>query len=151
MSEIGADAAIDYRSEDVAEALARHFPRGIDLFFDNIGGATLDAALMNMAIGCRIVICGAMSQYDVTSPADQYGVKNLQMLIFRSARIEGFVATQFADRHAEFDTMLHRLWNEGKLSQRSHIVDGLEHAPEAVDLILQGRNEGKLTVRVARD
>jgi NADPH-dependent curcumin reductase CurA len=146
---IGADATIDYKSEDVLAALRAQCPTGVDLFFDNVGGAILDAVLVSMAVGCRIVVCGAMSQYDLERPEDQYGVKNLQMLLFRSARMEGFVVPQFAARQAEFDARLHELWNEGAITQRSHVIDGLEHAPETVNLNLQGRNEGKLMVRVA--
>jgi len=148
VTSIGADEVIDYKTENVATRLAELAPDGVDVFFDNIGGPTLDAVLVNMADGCRIVICGAMSQYDLADPADQYGVKNLQMLLFKNARMEGFVVPKFADRQAEFDALLRRRWAEGKLRQRSHIIDGFEKAPEVVTMNLQGRNQGKLMVRV---
>lgn len=146
---LGADATIDYKNDDVSAAVDRLCPDGVDLFFDNIGGRLLDMILLRMAVGARIVVCGAMSQYDVAAPEGLYGVRNLQMLLFRRARMEGFVVPQFADRRHEFDAILHRLWDEGALQQRSHVIDGLEHAPESVSLNLQGRNRGKLMVRVS--
>lgn len=148
VASLGADATIDYKNEDVPAALEKHCASGVDLFFDNIGGPILDAVLLRMAVGCRIVVCGAMSQYDVADPDELYGVQNLQMLLFRRARMEGFVVPQFADRQSEFDGMLRRLWDKNALEQRSHIIDGIEHAPDTVNLNLQGRNEGKLMVRV---
>lgn len=149
VSSIGADHTIDYKAEDVAAKLAEYCPDGVDLFFDNIGGPILDAVLVNMALECRIVICGAMSQYDLEDPRDQYGVKNLQLLLFRNARIEGFVVPRFMHLQDEFDAQLHELWDAGKIRQRSHIIEGIERAPESVNMNLQGRNEGKLMVRVA--
>lgn len=149
VTSLGADVTINYKSQNVCEALQEHCPNGVDLFFDNVGGETLDAVLLNMAVGCRIVVCGAMSQYNASDPTELYGVKNLQMLLFRSARMEGFVVPQFATRQAEFDAMLQDLWEKGAIKQRSHIIEGLEKAPETVNLNLQGRNEGKLMVRVA--
>ncbi len=143
------DGAIDYKSEDVGGALAREFPEGIDVYFDNVGGPILDAVLANMAVGARIVICGAMSQYDLADPKDAYGCRNLPLMLFKRARMEGFVVPQFANRYAEFDAVLHHLFAQGKLLNRSHIVQGLEQAPEALKLLLTGRNEGKLMVRVS--
>lgn len=148
VASLGVDATIDYKTQDVASELAELCPDGVDVFFDNVGGAVLDAVLVNMALECRIVVCGAMSQYDVANPEEQYGVKNLQMLLFRNAKMEGFVVPKFMARQADFDAQLHQLWDAGKLKQRSHIIEGFEHAPESVNLNLQGRNEGKLMVRV---
>src|SRR6201999_2934067 len=85
------DGVIDYKSQDVHTELARLCPTGVDLFFDNIGGPTLDAVLANMAVGCRIVVCGAMSQYNLSEPDRAYGVRNLPLLLWRRGRIEGFV------------------------------------------------------------
>lgn len=147
--ELGLDGVIDYRQGDLAASVRNAFPEGVDLFFDNVGGEILDVVLDNMAIGCRIVICGAISQYDLPDPAAAYGVKNLPLMLFRRARMEGFVVPQFADRYAEFDAILSELYEAGKLAARSHIIDGLELAPEALELLFSGRNAGKLIIRVA--
>jgi len=149
VEDFGADAAIDYRAGNLAEALARTCPDGVDLFFDNVGGEILDAVLDHMALGCRIAICGAVSQYDLADPADAYGVRNLPLLMFRRARMEGFVVPQFADRYAEFDAILRSLFLAGRLRNRPHVIEGLEGAPEALKLIFNGGNDGKLMVRVA--
>ncbi|MGE0115275.1 MAG: NADP-dependent oxidoreductase [Steroidobacteraceae bacterium] len=149
LQELKLDAAIDYQSEDINQALHDTCPDGVDLYFDNVGGPILDAVLANMAVGCRIVICGAMSQYDLAEPAQAYGCRNLPQLIYRQGRIQGFVVPQFAARYAEFDAILHRLFAEGKLLNRSHIIDGLEQAPEALKLLLTGSNDGKLMIRVS--
>jgi NADPH-dependent curcumin reductase CurA len=146
---LGLDGVVDYRGEDVATALRNLCPDGVDLYFDNVGGPLLDVVLTQMAIGCRIVVCGAMSQYDLASPEAAYGVKNLPMLLFRSARMEGFVVPQFIDRYAEFDLLLRALFLDGKLLHRPHIVRSLGSAPEALKLLFEGRNEGKLMVQVS--
>lgn len=149
--ELKLDAVIDYKTEETGPALSRLCPDGVDLYFDNVGGALLDEVLFRMAIGCRIVICGAMSQYDLASPNDAYGYKNLPQLIYRQARIEGFVVPQYTDRMDELDeidTLLKKLYTEGKILNRAHIVEGLQQAPEALKLIFSGRNNGKLIVRI---
>lgn len=142
------DGVIDYRQDDVGQALRALCPNGVDLYFDNVGGPILDAVLLQMAIGCRIVVCGAMSQYDLASPDDAYGVRHLPMMLFRSARMEGFVVPQFKHRYAEFDALLERLFLEGRLLHRPHIVPSLQAAPEALKLLFEGRNDGKLMVQV---
>ncbi|EKT83268.1 alcohol dehydrogenase zinc-binding domain-containing protein [Rhodococcus opacus M213] len=88
LDELKLDGAIDYKQENIREAVHRHFPGGVDLFFDNVGGEGIDAVLTNMAVGCRIVLCGAMSQYDISENSNLYGVQNLRLLIFRSARLQ---------------------------------------------------------------
>ncbi|GHE80696.1 NADP-dependent oxidoreductase [Amycolatopsis deserti] len=149
VTEIGADAVIDYKSEDLGKRLAALCPDGVDLFFDNVGGAVLDAVLENMANGCRIVACGAISQYDLAGAADAYGVRNLPLLLFKNARIEGFVVPRFADRIPEFDAVLHDLFATGRLRQRSHVVEGIENAADAVSMLFDGSNSGKLMVRTS--
>jgi len=146
---LGLDATIDYRSENPTEAISRLCPDGVDLFFDNVGGPILDAVLANMAMGCRIVICGAMSQYDLPDPSEAYGVKNLPLMLYREARIQGFLATKSWDPDDKLDGILRTLFREGKILNRSHIVESLEAAPEALNLLFQGRNDGKLMVRVS--
>lgn len=151
VTEIGADAVVDYKSENLVKRLAELCPGGVDLFFDNVGGPTLDAVLGNMANGCRIAACGAISQYDLASPADAYGVRNLPLLLFKNARVEGFVVPRFANRMDEFDAVLEELYSSGRLRQRSHVVEGLENAADAVSMLFDGSNSGKLLVRVATE
>jgi NADPH-dependent curcumin reductase len=146
--ELHLDAVIDYRQGGLVEAVQRACPQGVDVYFDNVGGELLDAVLLNMAIGCRIAVCGMISQYDYSADVVAHGVRNLQMLIFRQARIEGYVATFSPDRQKEVDAILLRLFREGRLPNRAHIVDGLVNAPEALRLLFEGRNNGKLMIRV---
>jgi NADPH-dependent curcumin reductase len=102
-----------------------------------------------MAMGARIVICGAMSQYNLADPKDAYGCKNLPLMLFRRARMEGFLGSA-GGREAEFEALLHQLYAEGKLLNRSHVIDGLDNARRALNLLLTGENDGKLMVRVSQ-
>jgi len=147
--ELQLDAVIDYRAGSLVEAVANACPEGVDVYFDNVGGELLDAVLLNMAIGCRIVVCGMISQYDLQDASRAHGVLNLPMMIFRRARMEGFVVPQFQPRYSEFDAILRRLYFAGKLPVRAHVIEGLENAPEAVTLLFDGSNDGKLMVRVS--
>ncbi len=148
LHEIGADEVIDYVSEDLNVALQKHCPNGINLYFDNVGGKALDAILLNMAMDCRIAVCGMISQYNTSSISEQEGVKNLQMLIFHRARMQGFLAGQFTDRNQEFTDKLYKLWKSGKIIQRSNIVDGFENMADAVNINFQSGGKGKLMIRV---
>ncbi|WP_342660458.1 NADPH-dependent curcumin reductase [Rhodococcus ruber] len=145
--ELKLDGAIDYRSEDLHEAIPRHFPDGVDLFFDNVGGEGIDAVLTNMAVGCRIVVCGAMSQYNVGATSNFYGVKNLPLLIFRRARVQGFVA-DFGPANDVVDKMLDDFTRRGQLVARTHVVDGFDNVPAALTMLIDGKNRGKLLARV---
>jgi NADPH-dependent curcumin reductase CurA len=146
--ELHLDAVVDYRQGGLVEAVQRACPQGVDVYFDNVGGELLDAVLLNMAIGCRIAVCGMISQYEYSADIAAHGVRNLQMLIFRQARIEGYVATFTPDRQKEIDAILLRLYRDGRLPHRAHVIDGLANAPEALRLLFEGRNNGKLMVRV---
>jgi len=144
------DGVIDYKSQDVSTELALLCPSGVDLFFDNVGGPTLDAVLANMAVGCRIVVCGAMSQYNLADPQQAYGIRNLPLVLWRRSRIEGFVVIpDFQHAFPELEAMLHRLFREGKIRNRVHVIDGLRNAPTALGLLFEGKNTGKLMVKVA--
>ncbi len=144
--ELGFDAAIDYKAEpDLAAAIARECPGGVDVFYDNVGGPTLDAAIGALKIGGRVVICGRISQ---TAAAELYGVRNLGLLIGRRARIEGFVVTDFAARFAEGRAWLAAQRDAGRLHQRVHVINGLESAPAGLGMLFKGENQGKLVVKV---
>jgi len=147
--ELKLDAAIDYKVGDVDSELADLCPDGIDLFFDNVGGPILDTVLEHIAVGARVVICGAISQYDLEDESNAYGCKNLPLLMYRQARMQGFQVPQFVDRFAEYDAILRNMFLQGKVRSRAHLIDGLERAPGALSLLLSGGNDGKLMVKVA--
>ena len=125
--------------------MARECPGGLDVFYDNVGGAMLDAALGNLRLRARVVICGRISQ---TAASELYGVRNMGQLIGKRARIEGFIVSDFQDRFAQGRTWLSARIAEGSLRHRVHVLDGLERAPEGLGMLFRGGNTGKLVVRV---
>lgn len=144
VDELGFDAAIDYKSESVSKRLHELCPDGIDIYFDNVGGEILDAALANLALKARIVCCGAISAYNDRGEAP--GLKNYFSLITRRARMEGFLILDYQDRFAEAQGDLFSWVLEGKLQHAVHVVDGLEQAPDALNLLFTGGNTGKVIV-----
>ena len=144
--ELGLDAAIDYQAVPIAEALAAATPDGIDVYFDNVGGETLDAALMRINRKARIVVCGGISQYgDMTAAA---GPANYLQLISKSATMVGFTMLDYLHRIPEAVADLAAMVDDGSLQHRQHIVDGIEQFPEALRMLFRGENHGKLLVRV---
>jgi NADPH-dependent curcumin reductase len=142
---LGFDAAIDYRNEDVGAALDRHCPGGIDIYFDNVGGDILDLCLARLATGARVVVCGGISRYNATGPLP--GPKNYFNLVFRRARMDGFIVLDYAHR---FDaaTRQMRAWIEaGRLTQRVTVIDGFDALPRALIQLFEGFNTGKLMVK----
>ena len=121
-------------------------PAGIDVYFDNVGGPTLDAALENMAALGRIAICGRISQ---TAAAELYGVKNMGLAIGKRLRVQGFIVSDYNARYTEARAWLAGELKAGRLQQRLHILDGLEHAPSGLRMLFEGGNTGKLAIRVA--
>lgn len=145
--ELGFDAAIDYKSEDVKNALREHCPKGVDVYFDNVGGEILDAVLTQLARGARIVICGAISQYNNTEGVN--GPRNYLSLLVNRARMQGMVVFDYADRYAEAGREMAGWMAQGKLKTREHIVAGLETFPETLLKLFKGENTGKLVLKVA--
>lgn len=139
---LGLDAAIDYKSQNVEERLAELAPNGIDVFYDNVGGDILDAALMNIAERARVVICGGISQYD--DMANVRGPRNYLKLAERHARMEGFAVTHFPDRFAEAESALAGWLESGQLVMREQFERGIERFPDAVLTLLGGGHTGKL-------
>jgi NADPH-dependent curcumin reductase CurA len=144
--EIGYDAAINYKQENVLESLKEHCPEGIDIYFDNVGGETLDAALALINLRGRISVCGSISRYNDSEPAP--GPSNLSMLVMRRARMEGFLCSDYMNRAMEMATDMIGWHMAGKMQYRVDVVDGLEHAPQAVNKLFDGSNLGKLVVKV---
>ena len=148
-SELGIHAAIDYRAGDLDEALGRACPEGVDMLFENVGGAMLDTALKHMKVGGRVAICGIISEYSNAAPSDAYRYANLFQLLMKRIRIEGFVVPDFDDRLAEVDAALADLVAHGALKARTHMLEGLDQAAGGLELLLTGANHGKLMVRVS--
>jgi NADPH-dependent curcumin reductase CurA len=144
--ELGFDAAINYRTEDVSTALAAACPDGIDVYFDNVGGPILDACLKLMNFKGRIPTCGLISQYNAAQPVP--GPHNYPLILMRRLRVQGFIVLDFADRYPEAIAALSRWMAEGKIKVRREIVDGLENALQTVKKLYTGANTGKLMIRV---
>jgi NADPH-dependent curcumin reductase CurA len=150
VDDLGFDAAIDYRAEDVAQAIRDHCPRGVDVYFDNVGGPILESALFAMNPRGRVVCCGAVSQYDTGSPGPgPRGVPGL--LVVKRLRMEGFIVMDYDDRRREAEDRLADWIAAGRLRVREDILDGLPQAPRALIGVLKGDNIGKRMVRVAPD
>jgi NADPH-dependent curcumin reductase CurA len=147
VDELGFDAAVDYKNEDVRKALARHCPKGIDIYFDNVGGEILETALSMLARRARVIICGAISQYNSTT--GMVGPRNYMSLLVNHALMEGFVVFDYADRYPEGMKALAGWTIEGKLKAREDVVDGLETFPETLLKLFRGENFGKLVIKVA--
>jgi NADPH-dependent curcumin reductase len=144
--ELGFDAAIDYKGDDVGAALDRLCPNGIDVYFDNVGGEILDLCLARIATGARVVICGGISRYNATGPLP--GPKNYFNLVFRRARMEGFIVLDYAKRFPEAETAMRRWIDEGRLTQRATVIEGFRELPRALIRLFEGYNTGKLMVKV---
>jgi NADPH-dependent curcumin reductase len=147
VDELGFDAAVDYKNEDVRKGLRQHCPKGIDAYFDNVGGEILDAALAQLAPKARIAICGAISQYNNLEAIR--GPKNYISLLINRARMEGFVVFDYAARYGEGVTAIAGWIAEGKLKAREDVVEGLETFPETLLKLFRGENFGKLVIKVA--
>jgi NADPH-dependent curcumin reductase CurA len=145
---LGFDAAINYRREDVGARLAELFPAGIDVFFDNVGGALLDVALLHLAHGARVVICGYMAT-DYRDGAS--GPANYRQLVYRRARMEGFVVFDHWRRFPQAEAELTDWYAQGLLRPCEDVVDGLEQMPAALASLFTGANRGIRLCRVAGD
>ena len=146
VEDLGFDACINYRTEDVAARLVELCPDGIDVYFDNVGGEILDAVLANLAIGARVACCGAISTYTLD---ELPGVRNTPNLIMKRARMEGFLILDYVDRFFDAIMALAPLVAEGRITYATEIVEGLEHAPATLNRLFTGDHTGKLIVRVA--
>ena len=138
------DGAIDYKaSEDLESAIAEAVPGGIDVFFDNVGGETLDAVLPNMALHGRIVASGSVSQYGRT---ERYGIKNLPLVTTKRLRMEGFMILDYLDRVPTMLQTLEQWFLDGRLLNQNQLVHGLENAQAALPQLMSGGNTGKLAI-----
>lgn len=137
---------IDYKNENIDEALRREAPNGIDLYFDNVGGETLDAVFRQINYKGTIVVCGGISQYGDMHAAE--GPSEYLAMVMQSIRMQGYTMRDYLDRIPEAFAALLKARNEGKLVYREHIVEGIEKFPEAIDMLFSGANHGKLMLKV---
>ncbi len=146
VKELGFDAAIDYKSEDVKKALRSRAPQGISIYFDNVGGDILDDALANLARGARVVICGAISQYNSTGAIK--GPSNYLSLLVNRASMTGMVVFDYADRYAAAAREMAGWMAAGQLKARTEVVEGFDKFPETLLMLFRGENTGKLGLKV---
>jgi NADPH-dependent curcumin reductase CurA len=149
VDELGFDACIDYKGQDVPTGLREHCPDGIDVYFDNVGGKILQAALFNMKLHGRISCCGAVSQYDGGTLESPVGVPGL--LVVKRIRMEGFIVSDFPQHEAAAERDLAAWSADGSLKVVEDIIDGLENAPRGLIGLLAGENRGKRMIRVGPD
>ncbi|HMC15562.1 MAG TPA: NADP-dependent oxidoreductase [Albitalea sp.] len=147
VNELGFDACIDYKGGNVREGLKQHCPKGVDVYFDNVGGDILDHVLAKINRKARIIICGAISQYNNTAPVQ--GPKNYLSLLVNRARMEGIVVFDYADRYHLAVAEMAEYLKDGRMKSREDVVYGLDTFPEALLKLFNGENFGKLVLQVA--
>ncbi|THU44003.1 hypothetical protein C4D60_Mb02t02790 [Musa balbisiana] len=148
-NKLGFDEAFNYKEEpDLTDALKRYFPKGIDIYFDNVGGAMLDAALMNMRVHGRVAICGMVSQHSISDPK---GISNLYTLVMKRVRMQGFIQSDYLHLHPEFLKTIVSFYKQGKIVYIEDMNEGLENGPAAFVGLFSGKNVGKQIVRVAQE
>jgi NADPH-dependent curcumin reductase len=145
VKELGFDACVDHRSADLAEALAAATPKGIDVYFENVGGALLDLVLPRLNTFARIPLCGLVSQYNATEP---HGVTNFAWLLVNRVKLQGFIVADHMNRFPEAIGKLSGWVVEGKIKMKETIAEGIESAPRAFIGMLRGENLGKQLVRL---
>ena len=151
VKELGFDACIDYKAgpSAVREGLKAHCPSGVDIYFDNVGGDILDTVLTRINRRARIVICGAISQYNNTTPVQ--GPKNYLSLLVNRARMEGIVVFDYAERYHLAVAEMAGYLKDGRMTSREDVVTGLDNFPAALTRLFTGENFGKLVLQVAAD
>ncbi len=147
VNELGFDACIDYKSGNLKDGLKTQCPDGVDIYFDNVGGEILDTVLTRLRMKARIIICGAISQYNNTTPVQ--GPANYLSLLVNRARMEGIVVFDYAARYAEGAAQMAQWMQDGSFKSREDIVQGLEKFPDALLMLFEGKNFGKLILQVA--
>lgn len=149
VSELGFDGAIDYKNESVNEGLKRTCPKGIDVYFDNVGGDILNTVLTQINRRARIVICGAVSQYNATTAPQ--GPSNYLSLLVNRARMEGIIVFDNAANYGRAAVEMAAWIRDGKLKAKEHVVEGIETFPETLMMLFRGENFGKLVLKVSDD
>ncbi len=145
---LGADACVDYKAPNYRAALRAACPEGIDVYFDNVGGVTLEEALRLMRRGARVVLCGAISVYNKT---EYPGPRNYLALLTQRASMKGFIVTDFQSEFPRALKQMGRWINQGKITVREDVTEGLENAPAALARLFDGKNIGKVVIRVSSE
>lgn len=149
VNELGFDAAIDYKNASVQKGLTEACPDGVDVFFDNVGGDILDDVLTRINLKARIVVCGAISQYNNTTPVK--GPSNYLSLLVNRARMEGIVVFDNVKNYGKAAREMAGWIAQGQLKAREHVVTGLETFPDTLLMLFRGENFGKLVLKVGED
>jgi len=149
VEELGFDACIDYKNENVYKGIKEHCPKGVDIYFDNVGGEILDMALAHINQGARISICGAISQYNNKDKIK--GPSNYLSLLVNGARMEGFVVIQFTKRYGEAAQQLGKWVSQGKIKSREHVEKGIDQFYPTFQKLFSGEKKGKLVLQIAED
>lgn len=149
IEELGFDGAIDYKNEDVKERLKEETPKGLDVYFDNVGGEILDIALSRLRLNARVVICGAISQYN--NKTEVKGPSNYLSLLVNRATMQGMIVFDWADRYGEGARAMAAWLAQGKLKSREAIYEGIEHFPQTFKRLFSGEKSGKLVLKVVED
>src|SRR5215475_12487227 len=152
VDELGFDAAIDYRAKDLVDQLAAACPRGIDVYFENVGGAVWEAVFPLLNDFARVPVCGLIAHYNDTELTGGFPTARLMRAVLtKRLTIRGFIVRDFVAHAAEFERDVSQWLREGKIKYREDVVEGIEKAPQAFMGLLQGKNFGKLLVRVAKE
>jgi NADPH-dependent curcumin reductase len=144
--EFGFDACVDYKAGNLYEALKAACPKGVDGYFENVGGETLDTLFRLMNVRSRITVCGLISEYNATEP---YGVKMFRSILVNRIKVQGMIVFDWFDRYAEANKALLELVSAGKLKYRESVLEGIEKAPAGLIGLLKGQNFGKQLIKLA--
>jgi NADPH-dependent curcumin reductase CurA len=144
--ELGFDACIDYKAGNLSRELKEACPKGVDVYFENVGGEMLDTLLRSMNVFSRIVVCGLIAEYSVTQP---YGLKMIRSVLVNRIKMQGMIVFDWKDRYGEAIKALGGYLGQGKLKYRESVIEGLENAPQGLIGLLKGRNFGKQLVKLA--
>jgi NADPH-dependent curcumin reductase CurA len=143
--ELGFDACVDYKAGNLHRDLREACPKGVDVYFDNVGGEILDTLLRHMNLFSRIVVCGLISDYNATEP---YALKNLRAMLVNRIRMQGMIVFDWKERYGEALQALAGYLSQGKLRYRESVIEGLENAPKGLIGLLKGQNFGKQLVKL---
>jgi NADPH-dependent curcumin reductase CurA len=143
--ELGFDACLDYKAGNLKEALRHACPVGVDVYFDNVGGAIFDMLLGQMNLASRVVVCGLISDYNAAEP---YGIRNWRAVLVNRIRLQGMIVFDWKERYGEALRVLSGYFAEGRLKYRESVVEGLENAPRGLVALLRGENFGKQLVKL---
>ena len=148
VEQAGADACIDYRAGNVPRQIRENAPKGVNVVFENVGGEILDAALANLALRARVVLCGGISSYNDTAEDRSPGLRNYMNLTVMRGRMEGFIILDFAKRYGEGVAELAKLMAEGKLKTAEDVAHGFENCPATLRRLFEGKNFGKQLLKL---